>query len=153
MENSEQNIRRLIQEVVKDMNLFPVKVESNPKNAGVFSDINEAIHAARLAFRELDKLTLETRKKIIENIRKTALANNQVFSVMAQEETGLGRWEDKIVKNELGILKTPGIEDISPETYSDDNGLTLVERAPYGVIGSITPSTNPTVTIISTALV
>ena len=71
---------------------------------------------------------------------------------MAQEETGLGRWEDKVVKNKLGILKTPGAEDINPEAYSDDYGLTLVERAPYGVIGSITPSTNPTVTIISNAI-
>jgi acyl-CoA reductase-like NAD-dependent aldehyde dehydrogenase len=71
---------------------------------------------------------------------------------MAHEETGLGRREDKIIKNNLGIVKTPGVEDIEPESYSDDNGLTLVERAPYGVIGSITPSTNPAVTIISNSI-
>ena len=71
---------------------------------------------------------------------------------MAQSETGLGRWEDKIAKNELGILKTPGVEDIQPEAYSDDFGITFVEKAPYGVIGSITPSTNPVVTIISNSI-
>ena len=118
----------------------------------MFSNIHEAIHAAGLAFGELNKLTLETRKNIIANIRKTALANNEVISRMAHEETGLGRWEDKIVKNELGINKTPGVEDIIPESYSGDDGLTLVERAPYGVIGSITPCTNPVVTIISNSI-
>ena len=71
---------------------------------------------------------------------------------MAHEETGMGRWEDKVVKNEFGTLKTPGVEDISPEAFSDDNGMTLVEKAPFGVIGSITPSTNPTITIISNAI-
>jgi aldehyde dehydrogenase len=152
MDNLEKNIRQLVQEVIQDMKLYPAKAAVSSKNAGVFSDINEAIRAAGLAFREMNKLTLETRKAIIANIRKTALANSETLSRMAQEETGLGRWEDKVIKNELGINKTPGAEDIVPESFSDDNGLTLVERAPYGVIGSITPSTNPTVTIISNSI-
>ncbi|MEI7500286.1 MAG: aldehyde dehydrogenase family protein [Bacteroidota bacterium] len=152
MDNLEKNIRRLVQEVINDMNLYPAKEDVRSGNAGVFADINEAIHAAGLAFIELNRLSLETRKNIIANIRKTALANNEIISRMAHEETGLGRWEDKIVKNELGINKTPGIEDIVPESFSDDDGLTLVERAPYGVIGSITPSTNPAVTIISNGI-
>ena len=152
MDNLEINIRQLVQEVIQEMKLYPAKEEVSPKNAGVFSNINDAIHAAGMAFRELNNMTLETRKNIIANIRKTALANIEVFSRMAHEETGLGRWEDKVVKNELGIRKTPGVEDIVPESFSDDNGLTLVERAPYGVIGSIAPSTNPTVTIISNSI-
>jgi|WetSurMetagenome_2_1015567.scaffolds.fasta_scaffold49573_4 acyl-CoA reductase-like NAD-dependent aldehyde dehydrogenase len=152
MDHLEKNIRQLVQEVIRDMNLSPAKKGGNPEKAGVFSNINEAIRASRLAFAEFNKLTLETRKNIIANIRKTALANNEMISRMAHEETGLGRWEDKIIKNELGIIKTPGVEDIIPESYSDDNGLTLVERAPYGVIGSITPSTNPAVTIISNSI-
>ncbi len=152
MDNLEKNIRQLVQDVIQDMNIFPQKTAASSKNAGVFSNINEAISAAGLAFREFNKLTLETRKNIITNIRKTALANNETISRMAHEETGLGRWEDKIIKNSLGIHKTPGVEDIVSESYSDDDGLTLVERAPYGVIGSITPSTNPTVTIISNSI-
>ena len=152
MDNLEKNIRQLVQDVIRDMNLYPPKEEAGLKKAGVFTDIGEAIHAASLAFGELNKLTLEIRKKIIANIRKTALANNEIISRMAHEETGLGRWEDKVIKNELGIRKTPGVEDIVSESFSDDDGLTLVERAPYGVIGSITPSTNPTVTIISNSI-
>jgi acyl-CoA reductase-like NAD-dependent aldehyde dehydrogenase len=152
MDNLEKNIRELVAEVVRDMNITPPKEEIRVRKAGVFSNINDAIHAAGKAFVELNTMTLETRKNIISNIRKTTLANNEILSRMAMEETGLGRWEDKMIKNELGILKTPGVEDIVPESFSDDDGLTLVERAPYGVIGSITPSTNPVVTIISNSI-
>jgi acyl-CoA reductase-like NAD-dependent aldehyde dehydrogenase len=151
MDNLEDSVRQIVEEVIKGMDLYQSK--DNPvKNVGVFSSITSAIEAADKAFREFGKISLETRKNIITNIRKIALANKDVISKMAWEETGLGRWEDKVVKNELGILKTPGVEDICPEAYSDDYGMTLVERAPYGVIGSITPSTNPTVTIISNSI-
>lgn len=152
MDNLEKNIRQLVQEVITDMKLYPAKEVVNSENAGVFSNIHEAIKAAGLAFKELNQLTVETRKTIIANIRKTSIDNNETISRMAYEETGFGRWEDKVIKNELGIIKTPGVEDVVSESYSDDNGLTLVERAPYGVIGSITPSTNPVVTIISNCI-
>ncbi|MGI6114424.1 MAG: aldehyde dehydrogenase family protein, partial [Mahellales bacterium] len=55
---------------------------------------------------------------------------------------------DKVQKNKLAAIKTPGIEEISPTAYTGDYGFTLVERAPYGVIGAITPSTNPSETVI-----
>jgi acyl-CoA reductase-like NAD-dependent aldehyde dehydrogenase len=44
--------------------------------------------------------------------------------------------------------RTPGTEALQARAWTGDRGLTLVERAPYGVIGAITPSTNPTSTII-----
>ena len=68
------------------------------------------------------------------------------------EETGLGRAEDKVKKNRLVIDKTPGPEILQPSAWTGDRGLTLVERAPYGVFGVITPSTNPTSTIINNAI-
>jgi propionaldehyde dehydrogenase len=151
VDNLEQDIRQLVQEVIKGMNLTPAATVTE-KGMGVFSNLNSAVAAAETAFKELRKLGLEVRKNIIENIRKTALANVETYSKMANEETGFGRWEDKVVKNTVAITKTPGTEDIESVSYSDDNGLTVVERAPYGVIGSITPSTNPTATIISNSI-
>ena len=70
----------------------------------------------------------------------------------AAEETKLGRFEDKILKNQLAAEKTPGPEQLIPETFTGDHGLTLCEPAPYGVIGSITPCTNPTSTIINNSI-
>ncbi|MGH2622018.1 MAG: aldehyde dehydrogenase family protein, partial [Anaerolineales bacterium] len=61
---------------------------------------------------------------------------------------GLGRYEDKIQKNLLNANKTPGTEFLTPTVWTGDHGLTLVEWAPYGVIGAIIPSTNPTSTVI-----
>lgn len=151
MENLEHNIRELVNQVLREMNLTPA---ASPVSGqmGVFEKIEEAIQAAGTAFMAYIALPLDQRTEIIDNIRKVCLANNDTLARMAHEETGLGRYEDKIAKNLLGINKTPGTEDIVPQAFTSEHGLTLVERAPYGVIGSITPTTNPTVTIISNAI-
>jgi propionaldehyde dehydrogenase len=151
MENLEQNIRELVSQVLKEMNLEASKPPS-PLQTGVFASIDAAIEAAEKAFSSFVGLPLDKRTAIIENIRKVCRENNEVIARMAVEETGLGRYEDKMAKNLLGITKTPGTEDVTPQAFTNEHGLTLVERAPYGVIGSITPTTNPTVTIISNAI-
>jgi acyl-CoA reductase-like NAD-dependent aldehyde dehydrogenase len=48
--------------------------------------------------------------------------------------------------------KTPGPEDLTPIAHSGDDGFVLIEPAPFGVIGAITPVTNPPSTIICNAL-
>ncbi|MFH0980942.1 MAG: aldehyde dehydrogenase family protein [Planctomycetota bacterium] len=115
---------------------------------GVFAELDSAVNAATQAFHELDRMPLAVREKIIAGIRESMLANAEALAREAQAETGLGRWEDKAIKNRLVAAKTPGVEDLVPYARSGDRGLTLMERAPFGVIGSITPSTNPTSTII-----
>ena len=59
---------------------------------------------------------------------------------------------DKMQKIELAANKTPGPEIIHPRTFTGDNGLTLVEKAPYGVMVSITPTTNPAETVVNNAI-
>ncbi len=115
---------------------------------GVFADIDSAVDAAQAAHYRLMKLSLEQREKIIANIRKKMLEYAEELAAEAHAETGLGRVEDKIIKNRLVTEKTPGVEDLTTWAKSGDHGLTIMERAPYGVIGAITPSTNPTSTII-----
>ncbi|MFP4011624.1 MAG: aldehyde dehydrogenase family protein [Spirochaetaceae bacterium] len=119
---------------------------------GVFLSIDQALAAAQSAFSELAETTLETRKRMIEAMRRAVTEHAEILSQLAVQETGLGRAEDKVVKNRLAAGKTPGVEDLEPVAYTDDNGLTLTERAPYGVIGAITPSTNPTETVISNGI-
>lgn len=151
MDNLEENIRQMVREALRDLNLNN-NISHQPNKMGIFSTINQAVEAAEVAFFELGKLTLEVRKDIIANIRKVSKENVAMIAKMAGEETGMGRWEDKVIKNELAIKKTPGVEDIMPEAFSDEHGLTLVEHAPHGVVGSISPSTNPTATIISNSI-
>jgi acyl-CoA reductase-like NAD-dependent aldehyde dehydrogenase len=64
----------------------------------------------------------------------------------------MGRYEDKVQKNLLNANKAPGTEMLTPTAWSGDGGLTVVERAPYGVIGAMIPSTNPTSTVICNAI-
>ncbi len=119
---------------------------------GAFPDVNSAVQAAQVAFGHLHLLSLEHREKIIASMRQAARENAHVLAREAWEETGMGRYEDKIQKNLLVAEKTPGTEVLRPTAWSGDHGLTLVERAPYGVIGAITPSTNPTSTIICNSI-
>ncbi len=116
--------------------------------AGIFADIDSAVKAANIAFKQLNSMSLEKRYEIIHSIRKLMLEHADDLAKKAHEETGLGRIEDKILKNILVTEKTPGQEILNPKSFTGDHGLTLMELAPYGVIGAITPVTNPTSTII-----
>jgi acyl-CoA reductase-like NAD-dependent aldehyde dehydrogenase len=115
---------------------------------GVFATVDDAVDAARAAFREFDGMSLEGRQKIIAEIRASMLDHAKALARYAHDETGLGRTEHKVIKNRLVTRKTQGTEVLTPQAVTGDNGLTLTEYAPYGVIGAITPTTNPTSTII-----
>ncbi len=126
----------------------PVSAPREALGDGVFATVDDAVDAAATAFKELDGMSLEGRQKIIASIRESMLENAEELARLAHTETGLGRVEDKVVKNRLVTRKTSGTEVLTPQAVTGDNGLTLTEYAPYGVIGAITPTTNPTSTII-----
>jgi acyl-CoA reductase-like NAD-dependent aldehyde dehydrogenase len=119
---------------------------------GVFGTLDEAARAARQAFLTLSGMGLEQRKLIIESMRRQMRAHAESLARQANEESGLGRVEDKVVKNLLVTNKTPGPEELTPFAQSGDKGLVLVEPAPFGVIGAITPVTNPPSTIICNSI-
>ncbi|MEM3341988.1 MAG: aldehyde dehydrogenase family protein, partial [Thermoplasmata archaeon] len=119
---------------------------------GVFTSIEDAIKSAEKAFEKFRDMSLEGRKKIIAAMRKAALENAERLGKMAVETTGLGKMPDKMLKAILAAEKTPGVEDLESKTWTGDHGMTLVEMAPYGVIGSITPTTNPVSTIINNSI-
>ena len=119
---------------------------------GVFATVDEAVRAAAAAQPVFVAQPLAVRSRVIASIRAAMLEDNERLARLAWEETGLGRVEDKVVKNRLVAEKTPGLEDLAPATVTGDHGLTLTEPAPFGVIGAITPCTNPTSTIICNAI-
>jgi aldehyde dehydrogenase len=127
-----------------------VQVEMSGR--GLFPDIDSAVAAARRAFEIYSTVPLETRKRMIANVRRRTTEWVEVMSRLAVEETGLGRYADKISKNLLVINKTPGPEIIEPKVFTGDDGLCLLEYAPYGTFGVITPCTNPTETVINNGI-
>lgn len=118
----------------------------------LYVDLDEATHSARKAQRKFLDCSLEKRNQIVANIRKRALENAERIGQMAVTETGLGKMPDKMNKIILCANKTPGPEDLQPIAYSGDHGLTLTEPAPWGVVGVITPSTNPPSTVLNNAI-
>ena len=121
---------------------------------GIFATMDEAINAAEAAQRKYMSCTMADRAKFIQVIRDVALKkeNLEYMSRATVEETGMGGYEYKITKNILAATKTPGVEDLTTEAMSGDDGLTLVEYSPFGVIGAITPTTNPTETVICNSI-
>jgi propionaldehyde dehydrogenase len=122
--------------------------QSTAGDGGIFTTIDEAVAAAKAAQKQLKKLSIEKREELIKAMRQVAYDNAELLAEMAVKESGMGRVADKVLKNKLAAMKTPGTEDLKSEAWSGDCGLTLIEMGPYGVIGSITPTTNPSETVI-----
>lgn len=159
MRLKEEEIQSLVQEVLKRLETVSPAVLKNSLPADsdscgmIHASIDSAVRESKKAQIIFQGMGLELRKKVIDAIRKAGYENATLLAKMAQEETGLGRWEDKVKKNILVSLKTPGVEDLQPvKAYTGDQGLTLVEQAPLGIVASITPSTNPTATIINNTI-
>ena len=119
---------------------------------GIFPTIDAAVDAAWHAFQQYRGMGLEDRHRIVAAIRRAMSERVETMSRRAHEETGLGRFEDKVLKNRLVIEKTPGPEDLEPRAITGDRGMMLVEYAPFGVVAAITPTTNPTATIINNTI-
>jgi propionaldehyde dehydrogenase len=139
---------QLVQDIVKNV-VASMQLTQTPKTElGIFDDMNQAIEAAKEAQLVIKKMSMDQREKIISAIRKKTIENAETLARMAVEETGMGNVGHKILKHQLVAEKTPGTEDITTTAWSGDRGLTLVEMGPFGVIGAITPCTNPSETII-----
>ncbi|MCB8943765.1 MAG: aldehyde dehydrogenase EutE [Ardenticatenaceae bacterium] len=119
---------------------------------GIYPTLDEAVSAAQNAFQRLTLSPLAIRKQMVAQMRRAGRENAAVLAEMAHSETGMGRVEDKTLKNLLNADKAEGPEALETAAWSGDNGLTITEYAPYGVIGALTPSTNPTSTVICNAI-
>lgn len=146
---SEEELRKIVAEVVKNLDAQPAPSASG---GPVFDTVDAAVAAAKTAQPGFQDLGLVAREKIIAAIREVSRANARRWAEMAVAETGMGRVEDKVIKNMVCIDGTPGVEDLRAVSYTGDKGLTLVEYAPFGVVAAITPSTNAVATIISNAI-
>ncbi|MEI8216222.1 MAG: aldehyde dehydrogenase family protein [Eubacteriales bacterium] len=152
MSLNNKDIEAIVKSVMEELKISsPVEVVFEKKN-GVFKTVDEAVSAAFEAQKKFRKYSMEDRERVIQSIKSETLKQVDFISRLTLEETGMGRFEDKVNKNTLAITKTPGTEDLVTEAYTGDNGLTLIELSPFGVIAAITPSTNPTETTINNSI-
>jgi propionaldehyde dehydrogenase len=146
-----ETIRRVVRDVVRDV---VGRTGGLPAADGIFPDMDSAITAADTAWRAYLDCSMKDRARFVQAIRDVALVPEHL-EYMARctvEETGMGNVTDKIAKNRAVAELTPGTEDLPTEAWSGDDGLTTVEISPFGVIGAITPTTNPTETVINNSI-
>lgn len=162
IEISEAQINQIVQSVLRTMpGTESAKSEQRSWDstqyegrayAGVYTDMNTAIAATQEGYKALRAMTVEQREKIITEIRRLTRAEASIMAKLGVAETGMGRVDHKTAKHLLVANKTPGTEDIQPTARTGDDGLTLIEMAPFGLVGSITPSTNPSETVICNSI-
>ncbi|MBQ9117068.1 MAG: aldehyde dehydrogenase EutE [Clostridia bacterium] len=163
---TEEEIRRIVESIVAGAKAPAAKAAEAPvaakewdstqyhgrKLIGIYSDMNEAIENANVGYKAVRAMTVEQREKIITEIRRLTREEAPIMAEIGVAETGMGKVEHKRLKHILVADKTPGTEDIVSNARTGDNGLTLIEMAPFGVVGAITPSTNPSETVICNSI-
>jgi aldehyde dehydrogenase len=118
---------------------------------GVFATVDEAVTAAAAAQRTLAGLSLDERGRMIGIIRRLCEEHAEDLARRELEESKIGRLDHKIEKLRV-IKKVLGVEALQIQARSDASGLTVVERAPWGVIGMVLPATHSAPTLASNAI-
>ncbi len=155
MQANEELIRSVVREVLSHIQGGPSPVNGHGGYVGrhgVFTCVNEAVAAASEAFERLSERSLEDRKRIIDHIRRISIDQSVELGTMEMEETKIGRLVHKIEKLKTLGERTPGVEFMRSEVFSGDHGLAVIEHAPFGVIGAITPVTHSLPTITGNAV-
>jgi acetaldehyde dehydrogenase/alcohol dehydrogenase len=118
--------------------------------------VNDILDKAQLAAAEFHQYDQEQTDRIVEAVFKAGFNNRIKLARMAHEETGMGKWEHKVIKNVLGTQlvyesirneKTVGVISYNPAT-----GITEIAQ-PLGPILAVIPVTNPTSTTMFKILI
>ncbi|MBW3597134.1 MAG: aldehyde dehydrogenase EutE [Planctomycetes bacterium] len=156
MQINEDLIRNVVAQVLAEVERVPGSANGRAHGGrhGVFEDVDDAVSAARDAFEQLSRRPVADRKRIIEIIRRISIDQCVELGTMEMEETRIGRLEHKIEKLKTLGERTPGVEFLEQrkEVYSGDYGLAVIEHAPFGVIGAITPVTHSLPTLTGNAI-
>ena len=117
--------------------------------------VKELVDRARVAQKEFEKCDQAQVDEACRRIAKAIFDNAEPLARMAVDETRMGVYEDKVKKNQgkarviwndMKGGKSVGIIGREPE-----KGLVLVAK-PMGVVGAVTPTTNPIVTPMCNAM-
>lgn len=142
-------LEKAIRDALAAYPLADVAATTGDDCEGIFDDMDAAVEAAEVAWKQYMECSLADRRRFIQAIRD-CMSKEENLTYMAEQavkETGMGNAAHKYLKNKVAALETPGVEDLVTDAWSGDDGLTVVEYSPFGVIGAITPTTNPTETI------
>jgi aldehyde dehydrogenase len=153
MQVTDELIRNVVQEVLAHMrNGQAGATNGQARRWGVFEDVDSAVTAAAAAQRQFEARGLDDRRKAVQCIRRICVEQAEPLGREEFEETRIGRLKHKIEKLIVAGEKTPGVEFLRTDAYSGENGISLTEYAPFGVIGIITPVTHSLPTLAGNAI-
>ena len=155
MQMTEDLIRSVVQQVLSQMGGQGSPVNGSPKSSGsfgVYPTAEAAVSAAEAAFQAFRTRPLADRKEAVDCVRRICCEQADELGRMELEETKIGRLDHKIAKLRDAIPKVPGVEYLRTDNFSGDNGLTLTDFTPFGVIGAITPVTHSLPTLAGNAI-
>jgi acetaldehyde dehydrogenase (acetylating) len=113
----------------------------------------EKAKAAQLDFRQFPQSNVD---RIVAAMAKAGEEAAERLGILACEETGFGKPEDKKLKNIFGTKYTyESIKDLrTVGIIREDHEKRIIEIAePMGVVAALIPSTNPTSTVMFKALI
>jgi aldehyde dehydrogenase len=153
MQVTDELIRNVVQEVLTHMRNGQVKPSNGKSRSwGIFNDVSAAVAAAVEAQQQFEARGLEDRRKAVQCIRKICSERAEELGGAELEETKIGRLPHKIEKLQVIADRIPGVEWLRTEAVSGENGISLTEYAPFGVIGVITPVTHSLPTLACNAI-
>lgn len=152
IQNLEEDIRRILSEELKKSGTSQTASTSDAGQDGIFKTVDEAIAAAKAAEDVYIDKPLAFREKVLTAIREGFRPYIEKMAKDIKDETGMGTVEAKIAELNNALYNTPGTEILQPEAETGDGGLVMYEYAPFGVIGAVGPSTNPSETVIANAI-
>jgi aldehyde dehydrogenase len=119
---------------------------------GIYGDMSSACEAAQASFAKLREAGVSARKKAINAIRRLCVEKSDEWGRIEFEETKIGRLDHKKEKLKICGDLVPGVEMLERMAFSGDFGLTIIDFAPWGVIGAVTPSTHSIPTLTGNAI-
>ena len=169
MEVQQQVIAEIAREVVSrlraQMQATPASTAKLPANGaataarstaqglgdGIFATVDEAVNAAYEAQKRVEEMSLADRKRLTDIIVRICNDRREELGKLEMDETKVGRLDHKIQKltNMRFVL---GVDAMRSDARSDKTGLCIIERAPWGVIGMMTPVTHSVPTLASNAI-
>ena len=126
------------------------------KDLRSIQEVRDIVAAAKAAQAEYAEYTQEQMDKICLAVTRACEQNLEKLAKMANEETGYGVWQDKVLKNRLGSTMTyDSFKDMKcVGILKEDKEKKLIEvGVPMGVVAALIPSTNPTSTVMYKSLI
>jgi aldehyde dehydrogenase len=154
MQVTDDLIRSVVQDVLTSLRNGRGAPSGNghARRWGVFGDVGEAVAAAAEAQRRFEARGLDDRRKAVACIRRICSDRAEELGREELEETQIGRLPHKVEKLKVIADRIPGVEFLRTDAVSGENGITLTEYAPFGVIGVITPVTHSLPTLACNAI-